>query len=118
MTQYYKTTWTKGMNTRPQPNVNNTSNGTIAFASPPVEVLEVLDVTTTSATAKAGDQWVRISSVPQWVAVKHMGTVYGVLTTVTDPPVSGFPESAEWKITDPKHRDFGKVARYVFEREL
>lgn len=116
----YRTTWTKGMNTRPLPNVNNSPNGTVAYGAPPVKVLEVFNVTVATATAKIGDQWVRISDAPQWVAVKHMGVVYGVLendTPPTDPPPSvGFPQSYILTNDDPAHPEYGKRAEYQFVR--
>ena len=111
----YKTTDAKGMNTRPAPNVSNSPNGTVAFGSV-VEVLETYKATADGVNVRAGDEWVKISPT-QWVAVKHMGVIYGVVEgnyTPPSEPVQNFPES--FILTDPKNPAF--KAEYVFVRVI
>lgn len=109
----YKTTYAKGMNTRPAPNVNNSPNGTVAFGSV-VEVLETYKATADGVNVRAGDEWVKISPT-QWVAVKHMGVIYGVVEgnyTPPSEPVQNFPES--FILTAPN----GEKAEYIFVRVI
>ncbi|HCR72172.1 MAG TPA: hypothetical protein DIW23_12060 [Anaerolineae bacterium] len=82
----YKTTWTKGMNTRPNHNVNNAPNGTVAYGET-VKGVELWTATADGSNVKKGDQWVRLeSNVTKWVAVIHMGTVYGIVKLIGENP--------------------------------
>lgn len=123
MTEYtYTSTWTKGMNTRPAHNVNNTPNGAVPYNTP-VQGVELwiatsLDDEVKSGLANIGDKWMRLnSSTVQWVAVVHKGVVYGNVTVVdnTTPPDPTpteplFPES--FTLVDPS----GAKAEYTFVR--
>lgn len=110
----YKTTYAKGMNLRPTHSVASTPNGTIAFGAEK-EALEVWTAPADGVNVKKGDKWARLSDVPQWVAVVHMGVVYGELKDVAaPPPVSTpiFPNS--FVLTAPD----GSKAEYQFVKVL
>lgn len=115
----YRTTWTKGMNTRPDHNVNNTPNGTAAYGAK-YEIAETWKATTDGVNVKANDTWALLAgSVVKWVAVVHLGVTYGVIEGEVVPPpppdpspVPMFPES--FTLTDPQ----GNKAEYVFVRIL
>lgn len=110
----YKTTYAKGMNTRPDHNVNNAPNGTVSFGAS-VDVLETWKATADGVNVRAGDEWAKVGPT-QWVAVKHMGVIYGVLEgiVVTPPPVPSEPIlPLSFILTDPAT---GKRAEYTFVR--
>lgn len=110
----YKTTWAKGMNTRPQPNVSNSPNGAVPYNTE-VEGAELWTASADGANVRKGDKWMRlVSSIVQWVAVVHMGTVYGVVTETTpeptpepEPVLGQFPDYFD--LTDPQ----GVIKRYT-----
>lgn len=110
----YKTTNPNGMKLRPEHNVNNTSNGTIAYGTEK-EALEIWVASADGLNVKKGDKWARLSDVPQWVAVIHLGVVYGELKDVSAPPpapVPTFPDS--FTLTAPD----GSKAEYKFVKVL
>ena len=107
----YKTTWLKGMNTRPEHGVNNSPNGSVAY-NEIVRGLEVWEAPADGLNVRKGDKWMRLmmTVADAWVAVVHMGTVYGIVEEVgtpPPPPVSQFPEY--FILTDPE----GNTRRYV-----
>ena len=114
----YKTTWTKGMNTRPQPNVNNNPNGTVAY-NVTVDGVEVWTAPADGVNVRKNDMWMRLDDpIVKWVAIIHMGVVYGILTETTVDPeptpdtVPAFPQS--FTLTNPD----GSKAEYVFVRVI
>lgn len=126
MTTYiYRATYTKGMNTRPDHNVSNSPNGTVAY-NVPTDCVEVWVAPADGVGVKKGDQWAKLSgAIVKWVAVVHLGVVYGTVEAVGEPdpdpdpqPVAGFPESVVITNNDPTHPDFGKQAEYTFVRVL
>lgn len=110
MTEYeYTTTWKKGMNTRPKPNVNNDPNGAVGYGQL-VKGVEVWTSPADGVNVKKGDKWMRLDDpIEKWVAVIHMGVVYGVLSEGEEPtpPSVTFPEYFD--LTDPE----GNTKRYV-----
>ena len=101
----YKTTNTAGMNTRPDHNVSNLPNGSVAY-NVPTECTEVWTAPADGTNVKAGDKWAKLNSgLIKWVAVIHLGKVYGtiqdVVVTPPEPPVVTpvFPEY--FILTDP-----------------
>ena len=110
MEYLYETTWLKGMNTRPEHSVNNPPNGTIAYRET-VRGVELWEAPADGLNVRKGDLWMRLDTViVRWVAVVHMGIVYGVVEEVgtpPPPPVSQFPEY--FMLTDPE----GNTRRYV-----
>lgn len=119
----YKTTYAKGMNTRPTPSVNNAPNGTVAYGQE-VVILETFSFVSDGLNFKKNDLWARLEGTPEkWVAVVHLGKVYGELFNEEAPPpdpqpVASFPQSFIQTNNDPKHPDYGKQAEYVFVRVL
>lgn len=115
--QTYRTTWSKGMNTRPSHSVGNLPNGTATFGVK-YEIAEVWKAPADGLNVKAGDVWVRlVGSVAKWVAVVHLGVTYGVIedvpVDVPDPtPAPVFMES--FVLTDP----LGRKAEYKFVRVI
>lgn len=108
----YETTWLKGMNTRPDHNVNNSPNGVVPYGEV-VEVTEIWIAPFDGINVKKNDKWAKLkSNITQWVAVVHLGVVYGIVTNedVSEPPTTTFPES--FVLTDPS----GAQAEYVFVR--
>lgn len=113
----YKTTWTKGMNTRPKPNVNNAPNGSVAFGAE-VDGVELWTALSDGVNVKRGDTWMRLDDpVEKWVAVIHNGVVYGEVKVVGEEPEEPTPETPvfpeSFVMTDPKTN---KSAEYVFVR--
>ena len=107
------------MSIRPNPNANNSSIGALPKGTEG-RGDEVY-------TYSNGDKWLKIlegGNAVGWVAVVHLGKVYGTLTEIAidpdpDPtPVAGFPDSFIQINNDPKHPDYGKRAEYVFVRVL
>lgn len=119
MTYIYKTINTAGMNTRPDHNVLNAANGSVAY-NVPTECTEIWTAPADGSYVKAGDKWAKLNSgIIKWVAIIHLGKVYGNVTEVTPPPVDPpapapvFPDS--FVMTEPKS---GAKAEYVFVRIL
>lgn len=106
MTYTYTTTYVKGMNTRPDHNVNNAPNGAVAYGQV-VSGIAVWEAPADGVNVRKGDKWMQLES-GSWVAVVHMGVTYGVVTEKDTDPI--FPES--FTLTDPS----GKKAEYVFVR--
>jgi len=108
----YKATYTSGMNTRPDHNVLNAANGTVAY-NVPTECTEIWTAPADGSYVKAGDKWARLNSgIIKWVAIVHLGKVYGTIEEVgtTPPPVPTDPEFPEWfDLTNPQ----GVTKRYV-----
>lgn len=112
MNYEYTTTWAKGMNTRPQPNVNNSPNGAVGYGQL-VNGVEIWTAPADGVNVRKNDTWLRLDDpVTKWVAVVHMGVVYGVVTegNNTEPPK--FPES--FKLVYPT----GESAEYQFVRVI
>lgn len=105
----YKTTWAKGMNTRPQPNVNNTPNGSVAFGEE-VEGVELWYAPANGVNVKKDDVWLRLKDpVEKWVAVIHNGTIYGEVRVVSEEPEEPAPTFPDYfDLADPQ----GNVQRY------
>ena len=115
----YRTTWSKGMNTRPDHNVNNSPNGVVAYGET-VNIAEVWTALADGVNVRKNDKWARLqdSLFIQWVAVIHLGVVYGVLEHTnptpepTPTPAPMFPQS--FIHIDPS----GKKAEYTFVRVI
>lgn len=95
MNYTYKST--QSMNLRPTPSVENSSIGTLpanTMGSGNELFFAPSDVIKNGITLqKAGDGWLKVEtggSVIGWVAVIHLGKVYGALTDLvtTPPPVA------------------------------
>jgi hypothetical protein len=98
----------KNMNMRPTPNVNNSPIKSVP-ANTSVPVLETYEYSN-------GDKWAKVTyqNVTGWIAVIHLGVVYGTLTETqppTEPPTApAFPQS--FTLTNPD----GNSAEYAFVR--
>jgi hypothetical protein len=95
----------QNMNMRPAPNVNNSPIKSIP-ANTKVPVLETFEYSN-------GDKWAQVvyQNVTGWVAVVHLGKVYGELVDVSQPPPAPtFPQS--FTLVNPD----GSKAEYVFVR--
>lgn len=107
------------MSIRKEPNVNNSAIGSL-----PKNVIGRGDEIYTTPT---GDKWIKIlegGNAVGWVAVIHLGKVYGTITEVDntpdpDPvPAAGFPDSFVLTNNDPNHPDYGKRAEFGFVKVL
>lgn len=81
----YRTLWLAGMNTRPSHSVLNSPNGTIRLGDivPGVEIWEAIE---DGQNVKRGDRWMRLDSpIIKWVAIIHMGVVYGEILAEPQP---------------------------------
>jgi hypothetical protein len=94
----------KNMNMRPTPNVNNSPIKSVP-ANTSVPVLETYEYSN-------GDKWAKVTyqNVTGWIAVIHLGVVYGTLTETqppTEPPPARIPDYFDLIAPD------GSKTRYV-----